>query len=199
MVWGPLLFPDTWQINLDTAQRRGLALRQCVVTDQALCSASTSPVQPWECFSLHGSWMSKKYLFVSSPAGRVIFCLHSLMKLIQCPEEQSSFDHVSSAYFAEQISANFWSVVGNAVLISKQPILQPDVGLWLEAMGFLTGHLLWQQSYPGPPGPQVTASSYTFGFTALPVRASWDILTGRTACGQLWELHRSLWWNLKSS
>lgn len=28
---------------------------------------------------------------------------------------------------------------------------------------------------------------------------SWHPLQGRIACGQLWVLHRSLWWNLKSS
>lgn len=76
-VLAPLLFPDTWHANVDTAQRRGLALTQCVFRGQALCSASTSPVWPWECFSPHGSWMSKKYIFVSSPGRRVIFCLHS--------------------------------------------------------------------------------------------------------------------------
>jgi len=72
----------------------------------------------------------------------------------------------------------------------------------MSASGFGNGLLgrapATQESYPGLPGPQPAASSYTSGFTALPVRASWDILKGRTACGQLWELHRSLWWNLRS-
>lgn len=36
MVWAPLLFPDTWHANLETAQRKSLALAQHVVTDFAV-------------------------------------------------------------------------------------------------------------------------------------------------------------------
>lgn len=63
------------------------------------------------------------------------------------------FDHVSSACFAEQVSANFWSVAGTTLLISQQSVLQ-SVSLCLQATGFLRGHLLWQESSPGLPGPQ---------------------------------------------
>lgn len=44
-------------------------------------------------------------------------------------------------------------VAGNTLLIIQQSVLQ-SVSLWLQAMGFLRGHLLWQESSPGLPGPQ---------------------------------------------
>lgn len=121
MVWTPLLFPDTRHANLDTAQRRGLALMQCMVTDQALCSNSTFPMQPQECFNLHDSWMSKKSLLALQEDGRSSVCIPSWASF-SVLKGKNSFDDVSSAWFAKQVSANFWCVAGNASQLASSQL-----------------------------------------------------------------------------
>lgn len=112
-----------------------------------LCSASTFLMHPQECFSLHDSWMSKKSLSALQE-DKWFFVFIPSWASFSVPKGKSSFDDVSSAWFAKQVLANFWCVAGNAVLTSQQPTLQSDVRLWLQAIGFLREHLLWQVS-PG--------------------------------------------------